>query len=119
MLLIENTEARVITIGLKRQPEGIDLRPGVNEVTPADWKEAKAGQVVGFMIKARTLRLVGAKAFEKLPRDAAQEVALNTFDLELLRKWESMPLDKEVAKAVRVQITEMTTLPPPDSDAAV
>jgi len=113
MLLIENTEPNLKSFGTARQPTGVDLKPGINEVDPADWTEAKQHPVVQHWIKSKAVRLVGAKALEKLPRASAIDVVQNTLDIELLRKWEKAPLDKAVAQAVRAQLQEMTTLPEP------
>lgn len=119
LLLIENLNTDFRSFGIAENNglsvRDVELRPGVNEIESKDWEQGKKHPVIKHLIKRGRLKVRPyAGDFERVKASEAEDIVLNTFDMELLRKWAGLKLAPGVLDIVKAQIAEMT-LPPPDA----
>ena len=110
-MIIENTAARVISIGIggSAQAKDVDLMPGVNDVSDAVWKVAAKHPAIVGMLKDGVLRVDESKAdLAEMTAAEAIKLVAKTFDRALLELWGEMDKRTSVVSAIQDQLKTIT-----------
>lgn len=110
-MLVENTEARIISL-----PSGKSLMPGMNDIPSDEWTKACAHPVISAMLGAGMLKAselsakaapaadIAIESLSGLTASEAEGVVGKTFDRELLKTWLGAEKRSKIKKALEAQL---------------
>jgi len=122
MILVENTSANVTGVSnlqIKNgyQPKNVILRPGVNQIDNELWESMKSISVIKSMLENGNLKVIldgddaekASESLNQLHYTQANKIIKATWDIDLLKKWQSNETRAAVLKTIETQIKQIET----------
>jgi hypothetical protein len=113
-VLIDNRNVKIIGASLQKSPADplnhLDLMPGINKVSDADWATVKDRPFMKSYLKEGSVAVVDAKSdtIKGYAPEKAFQIIERTANKQLLREWsKEKDLDADVYEAIDEQIDKL------------